>query len=114
MPSFCRARRLRHGKRLNTRAKRTRSQKSKFPLLLIQCTQALSISWTVKGMLKNSVAGSVCALAENLKTFSAKTAEIERKWYLVDATNQVLGRVASKIAHRLRGKHKPEYTPHVD
>src|SRR5260363_224921 len=49
-----------------------------------------------------------------MKTFSAKTAEIERKWYLVDATNQVLGRVASKIAHRLRGKHKPEYTPHVD
>ncbi len=49
-----------------------------------------------------------------MKTFSAKPAEVKRKWYVVDATDQVLGRIASKIAHRLRGKHKPEYTPHVD
>ncbi len=49
-----------------------------------------------------------------MKTFSAKPAEVRRKWYLVDAKDQVLGRIASKIAHRLRGKHKPEYTPHVD
>ena len=49
-----------------------------------------------------------------MKTFSAKPAEVQRDWYLVDATDKTLGRLASEIAHRLRGKHKPEYTPHVD
>lgn len=48
------------------------------------------------------------------KTFSAKPAEVERKWLLVDAKDQTLGRLASQIAIILRGKHKPEYTPHVD
>lgn len=52
--------------------------------------------------------------ANSYKTFSAKAGEIERKWYVVDAENQVAGRVASKIAAILRGKHKPTYTPHVD
>jgi len=49
-----------------------------------------------------------------MKTFSAKTAEVKRDWYLVDATEKTLGRLASEIARRLRGKHKPEYTPHID
>ncbi|MFH1037738.1 MAG: 50S ribosomal protein L13 [PVC group bacterium] len=49
-----------------------------------------------------------------MKTFSAKPAEIERKWYLVDAEDQVLGRMATRIADLLRGKNKPIYTPHVD
>ena len=49
-----------------------------------------------------------------MKTFSAKSHEVKRDWYIVDATNQVLGRVAAEIARRLRGKHKPEFTPHVD
>lgn len=49
-----------------------------------------------------------------MATFSAKPAEVEREWYLVDAGEKVLGRLASEIATRLRGKHKPEYTPHVD
>ena len=49
-----------------------------------------------------------------MKTFSAKPAEVQRDWYLVDATDKTLGRLASEIAHRLRGKHKPQYTPHVD
>lgn len=49
-----------------------------------------------------------------MKTFSAKPLEITRDWYLIDATDKVLGRLASSIAHRLRGKHKPEFTPHVD
>ena len=49
-----------------------------------------------------------------MKTFSAKSHEINREWLLVNATDQVLGRLASQIASRLRGKHKPEYTPHVD
>ena len=47
-------------------------------------------------------------------TFSAKQHEVIHEWYLVDATDKVLGRLASEIAHRLRGKHKPEFTPHVD
>ncbi len=49
-----------------------------------------------------------------MKTFSAKPAEVKRDWYVIDATDKVLGRLSSEIAHRLRGKHKPEYTPHVD
>lgn len=49
-----------------------------------------------------------------MKTFSAKTHEVKRDWLLVDASDKVLGRLASQIALRLRGKHKPEYTPHVD
>lgn len=49
-----------------------------------------------------------------MKTFSAKPHETKREWLLVDATGQVLGRLASQIASRLRGKHKAVYTPHVD
>jgi large subunit ribosomal protein L13 len=49
-----------------------------------------------------------------MKTFSAKAHEVKRDWYVVDATGKVLGRVATEIARRLRGKHKPEFTPHVD
>jgi large subunit ribosomal protein L13 len=49
-----------------------------------------------------------------MKTFSAKPAEVQRDWYLVDASGKTLGRLASEVARRLRGKHKPEYTPHVD
>ncbi len=48
------------------------------------------------------------------KTFSAKKEEIERIWYVVDAQDKVLGRLASEVAKILRGKHKPIYTPHVD
>ncbi|BBE10173.1 50S ribosomal protein L13 [Mycoavidus cysteinexigens] len=49
-----------------------------------------------------------------MKTFSAKPAEVTHKWYVVDVKDKVLGRVASEVARRLRGKHKPEFTPHVD
>jgi len=49
-----------------------------------------------------------------MKTFSITPTNIRRDWYLVDATDRVLGRLASEIAKRLRGKHKPEYTPHAD
>lgn len=49
-----------------------------------------------------------------MKTFSAKPLEVKRDWFVVDATDKVLGRVASELARRLRGKHKPEFTPHVD
>ena len=49
-----------------------------------------------------------------MKTYSAKAAEIEKKWYVVDADGLVLGRLASQVAKILRGKHKPTYTPHMD
>ena len=49
-----------------------------------------------------------------MKTYSAKTGEVQHGWYVVDAQNKVLGKIATQIAMRLRGKHKPEYTPHVD
>lgn len=49
-----------------------------------------------------------------MKTFSAKAHEVQREWYVIDGNDQVLGRLASAIASRLRGKHKPEFTPHVD
>ena len=54
------------------------------------------------------------ASATSRKTFSAKAADVERQWHLVDARGQTLGRLASEIARVLRGKHKPIYTPHVD
>lgn len=49
-----------------------------------------------------------------MKTFSAKKNEVERKWCLIDANGKILGRLASEIAVRLRGKHNPIYTPHID
>ena len=49
-----------------------------------------------------------------MKTFTAKPESVKRDWYVVDATGKTLGRLASEIARRLRGKHKAEYTPHVD
>lgn len=49
-----------------------------------------------------------------MRTYSAKTGEIERNWYVVDASEYVLGRLATQVATVLRGKHKPTFTPHVD
>jgi len=49
-----------------------------------------------------------------MKTFSAKPAEVIRDWYVIDADGKTLGRLSTEIARRLRGKHKAEYTPHVD
>ncbi len=49
-----------------------------------------------------------------MKTYSAKPSEVERGWYLIDADGVVLGRLASQVANRLRGKHKPIFTPHID
>ena len=49
-----------------------------------------------------------------MKTFSPTPKDINREWYVVDAQDKVLGRLAAQIAHRLRGKHKPEFAPHVD
>ncbi|MDR2668517.1 MAG: 50S ribosomal protein L13 [Desulfovibrio sp.] len=49
-----------------------------------------------------------------MKTFSPTPADIKRSWFVTDADGQVLGRLASRLAHRLRGKHKPEFAPHMD
>lgn len=49
-----------------------------------------------------------------MKTFSARPQTVKRDWYVIDATDKVLGRLATEVARRLRGKHKAEYTPHVD
>jgi ribosomal protein L13 len=49
-----------------------------------------------------------------MRTYSAKPQDIRREWYVIDASGKVLGRLAAEIARRLRGKHKPEYTPHMD
>lgn len=49
-----------------------------------------------------------------MKTFSPKPEDIQRDWFVVDADDKILGRLATQIAHRLRGKHKPEFAPHVD
>ena len=49
-----------------------------------------------------------------MKTFSAKATEVDRKWYVIDAADQILGKVAVEAARLLRGKHKPIFTPHVD
>ncbi len=50
----------------------------------------------------------------SFSTYSAKPSEVERNWYVVDAENQIVGRLASQIAAILRGKHKPQFTPHID
>ena len=49
-----------------------------------------------------------------MKTYSAKPADIQHDWFIIDASGKTLGRMATEIAHRLRGKHKPEYSPHMD
>ena len=49
-----------------------------------------------------------------MKTFTATPSTIKREWFVVDATDKTLGRLATELAHRLRGKHKPEFTPHMD
>jgi large subunit ribosomal protein L13 len=49
-----------------------------------------------------------------MKTYSAKPLEVERKWWIIDAEGQTLGRLATQVANLLRGKHKPQFTPHVD
>ena len=49
-----------------------------------------------------------------MKTFSARAETVRRDWFIVDATDKILGRLAAEVSRRLRGKHKPEFTPHVD
>ena len=60
------------------------------------------------------MAKDLSAMAKNNKSYMAKPGEVESKWYVVDATGMVLGRLAAQVASILKGKNKPEYTPHVD
>ncbi len=60
------------------------------------------------------MAKDLSSMANNNKSYMAKPGEVESKWYLVDATDMVLGRLAAQVASILKGKNKPEYTPHVD
>ena len=63
---------------------------------------------------RHPVHGHQMRTSSAMKTYSAKPAEVEKKWVMIDATGLVVGRLASIIALRLRGKHKPTFTPHVD
>jgi len=61
-----------------------------------------------------AILGSFRRIKQMRTTYMAKPNEVERKWYIVDAEGQTLGRMASEVAAIIRGKHKPEFTPHVD
>lgn len=66
------------------------------------------------GAKRSAVYAMGHVMEETVKTFYAKPNEVEREWVLIDAEDQILGRVAAKAATILKGKHKPQYTPHVD
>src|SRR6187549_2776834 len=66
-------------------------------------------AWRYQGRSEHCVPRPI-----EMKTFSAKPADVEKKWIMIDATGLVVGRLASVVAMRLRGKHKPTFTPHVD
>ncbi len=68
----------------------------------------------LEGFPKDLRGKSPAHFETNMKTFSAKAETTQQDWYVVDGTNAVLGRLATTLAHHLRGKHKPEFTPHVD
>ena len=67
-----------------------------------------------EGLLQSAAGAPPCAAFLRMKTYTAKPGEITRDWYVVDAQGQTLGRLATQIADTLRGKTKPQYTPHVD
>jgi large subunit ribosomal protein L13 len=83
---------------------------------LVLATHALSANHSNRHwLLPSPVGADLCAeFAMSTKTYNAKPGEITRDWYVVDASGQTLGRLATRIADTLRGKGKPQYTPHVD
>ncbi len=81
-------------------------------VIVVFCKIAASFLELVVLLVLDS--GSLALEQDLMKTFSAKAQAVSHQWYVVDATEQTLGRFASQIAKYLRGKHKPEYTPHVD
>src|SRR5690606_13836699 len=73
--------------------------------------------FTTRGKVPSGQSGSGIRptnLRVPMKTYTAKSETVQRDWYLVDASGKTLGRLAAELAHRLRGKHKPVYTPHLD
>ena len=72
------------------------------------------VSWPSGRLTATGAASSFCALFQKMKTFSAKASEVPHKWWVIDAADQVLGKVAVKAANLLRGKEKTVFTPHVD
>ena len=81
----------------------------------MQAPVCFPLIFCVKSALSLFKGVFLCRLGEYImKTFSAKPLEVTREWYVVDATDKIVGHLAAEIAARLRGKHKPEYTPHVD
>jgi large subunit ribosomal protein L13 len=81
-------------------------------LCALQGTHRFTDGEGVKQGLSGMLVGTVTGI--HVKTYSAKAESVERDWYVVDAAGKTLGRLATEVATRLRGKHKPEYTPHVD
>ena len=81
-----------------------------------QCARVLSFPdrWSRRELLESAAGGRFVRPFSRMKTYSAKPGEVTREWYLVDADGQTLGRLATLIADTLRGKRKPQYTPHVD
>jgi large subunit ribosomal protein L13 len=83
-------------------------------LFLAQGIGLAAIEATRNAFLPNPFGGKVRVREKPMKTFSQKPAEVTKKWVLIDAEGLVVGRLASIVANRLRGKHKPTFTPHVD
>ena len=80
--------------------------------LLASVTFAFPSGCRVKSLLFNGMPGII--LLGIMKTLSIKQEDVRRSWYVIDAADKTLGRLSTQIAIRIRGKHKPEYTPHVD
>jgi large subunit ribosomal protein L13 len=90
-------------------------QASKIPLETGFCVlSSVGLSVSIRALCERSqrLNGSLSGIS--MKTFSAKPDSVKRDWYVIDASDKVLGRLSTEIARRLRGKHKPEFTPHVD
>ena len=85
-----------------------------FQLTLAGLIRTIRALFFWKGMASPAPFPLPAGSVDEMKTFSAKPQDVDRRWILIDADGKTLGRLASEIAKRLRGKHKPEYTPHVD
>lgn len=81
------------------------------PIIRLRFRPFQGLTGALESGLSTTALGSV---SQRMKTFSAKPAEVRHDWFVVDASGKTLGRLSTEIARRLRGKHKPEYTPHVD
>jgi large subunit ribosomal protein L13 len=76
--------------------------------------QAVALPLFSRALIYDGPLSGPCQSLPDMNTISAKAESVKRDWYVVDATDKTLGRLCTELAHRLRGKHKPIYTPHVD